>query len=220
MARTPMKRRAADGLGAPQSHRSVVGILQAIATLEDSEQVAALRKAPRAVKEICRWAYGNHDIDLPTTPLTYVRIPPSAYSEAPDDYFDLMSGEAMRLTRLYVLGVHPTLTTENRVSLWKETMARLPRDEVEFMDHLRMQRSIPGISRETVTEAWHGLLDQAPAPDAPVPGITYPPTAFEPRGDEAPTIHERVTPAAPREPMTDGEMHYQDLMTRLGFGRM
>jgi hypothetical protein len=53
--------------GAPQGRRTIAQILKEIAALPDDEAgVAALRAGPRALKELLRFCFGHHEVDLPT----------------------------------------------------------------------------------------------------------------------------------------------------------
>ena len=79
-----------------------------------------------------------------------------------------------------------------------------------------MYREVSGISREAVDAAFPGMLAAPPPPDAPVPCIEYaPPTMSNPT-----QVLEAAPPELPREPVTEGQRHYRDLMTRMGWGRL
>ena len=209
-------RRAADGFGAPQSHRNISRIIEEIAALEGEQQVAALRSAPRSIRALVHFAYGPFELELPRGPLGYSIIPTGAYAEPGElgDH-DLLAAESHRLIRLFARGVHQTITPERRIEIWKDIQARLPRGERELMDHLRTRREVPGISREVVGIAFPGMLDTAPEPERPVPGIEYAPSAM----DNPTPIAERAAPAAQRE-QSASEVLYQEMMSRMGWGRL
>jgi hypothetical protein len=50
---------------------------------------------------------------------------------------DLFAAEIPKLHRLFVRGVHPTLTDEKRVALWKQIVERLPEEEADLLEHVR-----------------------------------------------------------------------------------
>ena len=75
------------------------------------------------------------------------------------------------------------------------------------MDGIRIRREVPGISRETVDRAFPGTLDAPPAPDVPVPGVTYISAMDNPT-----PIHEAPEPAAAPRQLNDAERHYDELM--------
>jgi hypothetical protein len=206
----PRKYRPDDGWGAPQSHRNISQLLLDVAAITDEQQqVAALRSCPRSVRALLYFAMGPFELDLPLGPLSYAVISTNAYVDdprAPPDE-DLLASEAFRLTRIFARGVHQTITSERRLELWKSIMERLPRDERELMDHARMYREVSGISREAVDAAFPGMLDTAPKPERPVPGIEYAPSAM----DNPTPIAERAAPAAQRE-QSASEVLYQEMI--------
>jgi len=217
--KTPTRRRSNDGWGVALAHRNVGAIIAGIAELPAGEQVAALRKAPRAIHALLYFSYGPHVIDLPKGPLSYALIPTSAYVDdprAPPDE-DLLAREAHSLVRFFAVGVHPTLTSGRRLELWRDIQARLPRAERELLDHAR-SREIQGITRETVDAAFPGMLEIQPAPEPPVQGIEYGPSSMD---NPTPIVEasKPATPPAPREP-TEGERRYSDMMRRMGFDRL
>jgi hypothetical protein len=195
----------------------VSDILADISYLAEDEQVEALRRAPRAVRALLYFTYGPFELDLPLGPLSYAVIPTDAFvgaTELGDE--DLLARDTHSLTRIYAAGVHPTITSARRLEVWKSLQARLPARERVLLDRIRMYREVPGISREVVALAFPGMLDTPPAPEPPVQGIEYPPSAFT--GDPAP-IHEAPTPEAPRE-LTPNEARYESMMRRMGFDRL
>jgi hypothetical protein len=217
MARAPM-RRANDGFGAPQGHRTIHGILRDVAGIEDrDERIAALRSAPRVVRNLLYFAYGNYKLALPDGSLSYTPISPRAFSEEhamPVDH-DLLARE--NLVRLFSREMLTGMDAKKRLSIWLDVMNRLPADERDTLDHVRRHRALPwpSLSSSVVRAALPGLLDQEVAPERAPEGITY---GFEnsiPDAD-APRTIEPPSPAAPRE-LTAGERHYQELMARMGW---
>ena len=210
-------RRAADGFGAPQAHRTLFGIIREISSIEDrGERIAALRAAPRAVREVLRFVYGNHALGLPKGPLSYTPISPRAFADEagyPPD-LDLLASEAHKLVRLFSREVIPHMTEKKRLSLWFDVMNRLTTEEREMLDHARMHRSLPwpSLSSAVVKEAFPGLLEMESTPERPPEGIEYLPSIM---GTDEP-IPEAPKPAPSRE-MTPEEQNYARLMRDLGF---
>jgi hypothetical protein len=163
-------RRAADGFGAPQAHRTLYGILREVSSVEDrGERIAALRAAPRAVREVLRFAYGNHALGLPKGPLSYTPISPRAFADEagyPPD-LDLLASEAHKLVRLFSREVIPHMTEKKRLSLWHDVMNRLTESTPE--------RPPEGIE----------YLPSIMGPDTPIPEAPKPETPRELTPDEA-----------------------------------
>lgn len=210
-------RRAADGFGVPQAHRTLFGIIREISSIEDrGERIAALRAAPRAVREVLRFVYGNHALGLPKGPLSYTPISPRAFADEagyPPD-LDLLASEAHKLVRLFSREVIPHMTEKKRLSLWFDVMDRLTPEEREMLDHARMHRSLPwpNLSSALVKEAFPGLLEMESTPEKPPEGIEYLPSIM---GTDEP-IPEAPKPAPSRE-MTPEEQNYARLIRDLGF---
>ena len=205
----------ANWLGAPQAHRDVAQILSDISALTPDEQVAALRSAPRSMRALLHFCYARHEIDLPKGPLSYAVIPTGAYVDPADAYHDLLAAEAPRMYKLFIKSANPNLTTERRRQIWNDIQARLPRNERELLDIIRMRREVPGIARETVERAFPGMLDAPRAPEQ-VQGIEYPPSIMS-----NPTpIHDRPMPPTTREPTASDEIRYAALMKLHGWDQL
>jgi hypothetical protein len=136
--------------GAPQGRRSISQVLAEIAALPDDEaRVAALRAGPRGLRELLHFAFGRHEIDLPTGDNIGIQpIPIDAYAEnarGADHMvdFDLLHAEAFKLMRLFAKGAHPTLTSKRRLELYKDIVERLAADEQLLLEEIRRHRRTP-----------------------------------------------------------------------------
>jgi hypothetical protein len=164
-------------------NRFTIEILEDIASLPHDDQVIdALRHAPRFVRELLVFAYGDHEIALPTGRMSTTPITFRAFVEGRDERMavesscgDLLATEAGKLRKLYVRGGHPTLTDKRRLELWRDTLERVNEAERELLESIRMTRELPGdlarITRELVEQAFPGLLE-APV-DQPLPTEPY-----------------------------------------------
>jgi hypothetical protein len=102
---------------AKMDNRFTIEILEDIASLPRDDQVIdALRHAPRFVRELLVFAYGDHEIALPTGRMSTTPITFRAFVEGRDERMavesscgDLLATEAGKLRKLYVRGGHPTL---------------------------------------------------------------------------------------------------------------
>jgi len=191
--------------------------------MEDLDaRINALRKAPRALKELCFLAYGQFQTALPRTGnLNPSRpIPPEAFVDADQRLGDedLLHRELSSrfLLKLFAKELEPNLTEKRRIELYVSVLERLPAAERSLLEYVRTHRALPHakINHGVVATAWPDLLDQQLFP-AVVPGITYGYPVMD-----NPTHIEEPAPAAAQREMTAEETHYQGLMRRLGWGEL
>ena len=220
--RAPMKKKkqVAMGWGTPQSHRFAWQLIADLSRLDECEQVGALRKAPRCIREFLYFALSPRiEHDLSKMPMDYDVIPTGAFTETPElGDEDLFSRECMNLTRFFAKGVHATLTSARRLALWRQIQERVTREERELLDAARMRREVPGISRAAVERAFPGMLAEPPerhASTQPVPEISYSSCSV---GDaDAPRVFEPATTQEPSRAPTENELRYAELMARMGW---
>lgn len=205
----------------PLAHRGLYGILKQIANAPSEEAaIEALRKAPRAVSILLHFAYGPHEFDLPKGHIPFTRIDPRAFVEDnTDGDTDLFMGEVFKLHRLFVEGIHPTLTSKRRLELWRDVLARVGSDESRVLEVIRRERYVPlkYLDRDVVEKAFPGLLNQKPLPEES-PNREY--TMYS-NMEQIPIAEAALSAPAPRQevgrPMTAQEIAYQRLM-RATFG--
>jgi hypothetical protein len=190
----------------PGNQRMISMILRGIAELGDDQIIDALRKTPRAVRAILYFCYGKHELALPTEhidPIDPARAFTRDEGVLGDD--DLLHAESHKLVRLFVRGVHATLTDKRRLELWTDILERLPQAERALMETIRRDRVIPGIPRAVVDVAFPGMLEERPmAYDVPVQATPAPAPA------PAPVL-------APRE-MTEAERRYAEVYSKMKNG--
>jgi hypothetical protein len=179
-------------------------ILKSIAEVGDDQIIDALRKAPRAVRAILYFCYGNHELALPTEHIDVTPIDP-ARAFTRDEFIlgddDLLHAESHKLVRLFVRGVHATLTDKRRLELWTDILERLPQAERALMETIRRDRVILGIPRSAVDIAFPGMLEEKlTAYDVPI---------------QAPVPAPAIAPA-PRE-MMEAERRYAEVYSKMRF---
>lgn len=115
----------------------------------------ALRHSPRWIRDLLRFAYGNHEIALKTGPMNIgPSITPQAFVEnrrmesfaVELSCTDLLATGCPKLLRLFAVGGHATLTEKRRHELWADIVSRLPEDEAVLMESIRRTRTLPGDS--------------------------------------------------------------------------
>jgi hypothetical protein len=233
--------------GAPQSQRFLVDIVKSLGELAFDEQVDALRKSPRAVKELCFLAYSFHE--LYPSPEVVESLGPVAprvetataewarpmkgsieksYEGRPGNLRehyesgnsgDLLFDEAeRRLVKLFCVGIKPGLSNEKRDSLFGEICGRLRADEVELLHGIFAHRAIPGVTRKAATLAFPGFLETKRPPEIPE-GPRYDWSMYPPMAD----IRDQVASApAPRSTMpapekTAAQKYYESLYSKIVF---
>ena len=186
----------------------------------DEARVAALRAGPRALRELLHFAFGRHEVDLPTGDNIGIQpIPIDAYAEnarGADHLadFDLLHAEAFKLMRLFAKGAHPTLTSKRRLELYKDIVERLAADERELLEEIRRHRRTPfaAITAELVEAARPGLLDEAPRVQPVAEGPRYDGVLWGP-----PPV---AAPATPVDAIarSEAQRRYDEIYSRLKFG--
>jgi hypothetical protein len=188
----------------PGNQRMVSTILKSIAEVGDDQIVGALRKAPRAVQAILYFCYGNHAFALPTEHIDVTPIDPARAFTRDEGILgddDVLARDAHKLVKLFVKGVHPTLTDKRRLDLWMDIVERLSQEERALMETIRRDRVIPGVPRAVVDVAFPGMLEEKPtAYDVPI---------------QAPVPAPAVAPAL-RE-MTEAERRYAEVYSKMRF---
>jgi hypothetical protein len=185
-----------------------------------SEMVAALRASPRALKELLHFAFGRHEVDLPTGDNIGIQsIPIDAYAENARgadhvEDFDLLHAEAFKLKRLFAKGAHPPLTSKRRLELYKDIVERLAADERELLEEIRRHRRtpFPAITAELVARAWPGLLDEEPRAQSVAEPPRYDAAQWAPQEVVDPIVH--VDPSA----RSEARRRYDEVYSRLKFG--
>jgi hypothetical protein len=220
-------------------NRFLIEILRDISDLPEEQMIEALRKSPSDVWTIMYMAYGDVELALPTTPSWRVdRITHRSFIEGRLEHInaqtscgDLLSTETRKMVRLYVRGVHPTLTDKKRFQLWEQTLARLQEDEIELLEEIRVHRRLPEgldrITKEIVRAALPGLLETVVPPENPAqpyssaPGLLSPlPGEPDPVRviDNAPPPPSTVTAVSLREQINDeAKRRYDEVYSRLRF---
>jgi hypothetical protein len=224
-----------------QDIRSVHQLLSDIAALPtDLEVIEALRRTPRFIHALLQFAFGDHELALPKTPpLNPDAITTDAFVQDPRygregrmNYVsswtscgDMLAIESAKLRRLFVRGVHPTITDKKRWSIWPDIIDRCEPDEVEILESIRVSRTLPGemsrIDKELVRDAFPGLLEMPVVPENPaepyscLPGIMAPTT-----DDMDPSrVLERAAAATERPARNDdaARQRYDEVYSKLTF---
>jgi hypothetical protein len=218
--------------GAPQSQRYLVDIVKSLGELTFDEQVEALRRCPKAVKELCFLAYGPHELGVTVEDVELVMKKRSgierSYEGRPTRLLDhYVSGESgdlfydeceRRLVKLFCVGIKP-LTEEKRMHLFKEICGRLQADEIELLRGIFAHRAIPGVPRKAVDAAWPGFLDTRRSPEVPE-GPQYTWGLYEPMPvADAPrpvTNAPRSTMPAPSK--SEAQRYYESIYSKMRWG--
>jgi hypothetical protein len=224
-----------------QDIRSVHQLLSDIASLPtDMEVIEALRKTPRFVHALLQFAFGDHELALPNTPpLNPDTITTKAFVDNPRygregrmNYVsswtscgDMLAIESAKLRRLFVRGVHPTITDKKRWSIWRDIIDRCEPDEVEILESIRVNRALPGpmsrISKELVRDTFPGLLEMPVVFENPAEPYSCLPGIMSPTADDADPsrVLERAAAAAERPAGNDdaARRKYDEVYARLTF---
>jgi hypothetical protein len=201
--------------GAPQGYRFMSDIVRDIGNLDcEEEQVEALRKSPKAVRDLCHFCYGAHEIDLPTGPLWFTPIDVDAFVTSPHiaDHMpdeDLLCTEAPKLVKLFAVGVS-SLTSKQRFRIFADICERVEPAAQELLHSIRCTRQLPGIPREVVEQAFPGLLNQTLEAPRSAQEPRYPGARWEGVLVDAPKTAPAVTTAPTRTP------EYEALMRKIG----
>src|SRR5262249_27919037 len=128
-------------------HSYVIDILFALRLTPPEQQVNALHKAPRAIKNLIFLAYGFHELALSREPMQYEPITGRDLSsvECYDGDDDMLLDFAFRAGRIFIAGVNPNLADKRRHDLWCQYLNRMTAPERLFADELRRFRNITGI---------------------------------------------------------------------------
>jgi hypothetical protein len=204
-----------------QQHRTLVQILRAVAEqATEHDRVESLRRVPRQIRELLRFTFGDHSVALPDGDVDVAPIPARAWRDQDaggvgDD--DLLLNECPKLIRLFAVGGHATLSAKRRLELWRDILERLPADERDLLEHIRLHRCFPSvlnrITRRAVDAAFPGLCE-APVVQASTPRYECLPGVLEPQ-----QILDRPEPRPPTAPRTLSldEERYMELMRLNGF---
>jgi hypothetical protein len=187
------------------------------------------------VRELLVFAYGDHEIALPTGRMSTTPITFRAFVEGRDERMavesscgDLLATEAGKFRRLFVRGGHPTLTDKRRLELWRDILERVNGVECELLESIRMTRELPGdlsrITRELVEQAFPGLLEAPVGQEPPaeqyactsgllgtIPGEADPSAVVE-----APAFG-FVTDGRPSAEESEAERIYREIYGRIMF---
>jgi hypothetical protein len=163
--------------GAPQGCRYLIDIIKALGEVSFDEQVEALRRSPKAVKELAYLAYGPHELGIsiddvdPRDEVISQKAFEGRQTKLVEHYESGESGDLLydeaerRLVKIFCLGVGPAgLTEEKRTKIFKDICARLRADEGELLHVIFSHRAIPGIPRRSVDVAWPGFLGTKRSP--------------------------------------------------------
>jgi hypothetical protein len=224
-----------------QDIRSVHQLLSNIAALPtDLEMIEALRRTPRFVHVLLQFAFGDHELALPNTPpLNPDTITTKAFVQDPrygregrmnwvnsfTSCGDMLAIESVKLRRLFVRGVHPTITDKKRWSIWRDIIDRCEPDEVEILESIRVNRALPGpmsrISKELVRDAFPGLLEMPVVFENPAEPYSCLPGIMSPTADDTDPsrVLERATATAERPAGNDdaARQRYAETMEKMIF---
>jgi hypothetical protein len=224
-----------------QDIRSVSQLLTDIASLPtDQEMIAALRRTPRFIRALLQFAFGDHELALPKTPpLNPDAITTDAFVQDPRygregrmNYVsswtscgDMLAIESAKLRRLFVRGVHPTITDKKRWSIWRDIIDRCEPDEVGILESIRVNRALPvpmsRISKELVRDAFPGLLEIPVVPENPAEPYSCLPGIIAPTTDDADPsrVLDRAMTTMERPAGNDDEARrrYEEVYARLTF---